>query len=71
MRRLIMFLIRKKLRLRKYQFFRFENQKSPTNLYFFTRNHLMKQTGDGFVYGSHVSLNWLLSNECHITTDIK
>lgn len=71
MRRLIVFLVRKRLGLRKYQRFRFQNQKSPTSFYFFTRNHLMKQTGDGFVYGSHVSLNWLLSDECRITTDVK
>lgn len=71
MRRLIVFLIRKKLRLRKYQRFRFENQKSPTDCYFFTGKHLMKQTAGGYWHGSRVSLNWLLSDDCKITRDLK
>lgn len=71
MRRLIIFLIRKRLRLRKYQRFRFDNQKSPTDCYYFTRNHLMKETARGYIRGSSVSLNWLLSDDCYITADKK
>lgn len=70
MRRLIIFLIRKRLRLRKYQRFRFKNQKSPTDCYFFTSRHLMKQSAGGYMYGSHVSLNWLLSDDCAIIRDV-
>ncbi len=71
MRRLIIFLIRKKLRLRKYQRFRFQNQKSPTDCYFFTGRYLMKQSANGCMYRSRVSLNWLLSSDCIIDTNIK
>ena len=70
-RRLIIFLIRKRLRLRKYQRFRFENQKSPTDCYFFTGDALMKESARGYRRGSQVSLNWLLDPECHIIRDIK
>lgn len=71
MQRLIIFLIRKRLRLRKYQRFRFENQKSPTDCYYFTSRNLMKETARGYLHGSGVSLNWLLSDDCHITRDVK
>lgn len=71
MQRLIIFLIRKRLRLRKYQRFRFENQKSPTDCYYFTSRHLMKVTAGGYMRGSRVSLNWLLDDDCHITRDVK
>ena len=71
MRWLIIFLIRKRLRLRKYQRFRFENQKSPTDCYFFTGRHLMKQSANGYMHGSRVSLNWLLDPECRIIRDVK
>lgn len=70
-RRLIIFLIRKRLRLRKYQRFRFENQKSPTDCYFFTGDNLMKVSAGGYMRGASVSLNWLLDPECNITRDVK
>ena len=71
MQRLIIFLIRKRFRLRKYQRFRFENQKSPTDCYYFTSRNLMKETSRGYLRGSSVSLNWLLNPECHIIRDVK
>lgn len=71
MRRLIIFLIRKKLRLRKYQRFRFQNQRSATESYFFTNEHVMKTLTDGGIVRSSVSLNWLLSSDCIIDTNIK
>lgn len=71
MQRLIIFLIRKRLRLRKYQRFRFENQKSPTDCYFFTSDALMKESARGYRRGARVSLNWLLDPKCHITRDVK
>lgn len=71
MRWLIIFLIRKRLRLRKYQRFRFENQKSPTDCYYFTGSGLMKESARGYRRGSRVSLNWLLDPECRITRDVK
>ena len=42
MTRLILLLIRKKLRVKKYEAFRFANQKSKYDYYFFTSNRLMK-----------------------------
>ena len=71
MRWLIVFLIRKRLRLRKYQRFRFENQKSPTDCYFFTSRCLMKETAGGYWHYSRIGLNWLISDDCKITRDVK
>lgn len=69
MRRLIIFLIRKRLGLRQHQKFRFTNQKTE-DVYYFTDRHLMK-----IEYGvnhclSGVSLNWLLDDDCDITTTL-
>ena len=71
MRWLIILLIRKKLGLRKYQRFRFKNQKSTTDYYFFTREHVMKARDNGCFYTSSVSLNWLLSSDCVIDTNVE
>ena len=71
MRRLIIFLIRKRLRLRKYQRFRFKNQKSPTDCYFFTSKHLMKETVGGYIHSSGTGLNYLLSDDCCVIADRK
>lgn len=64
MRHFIIFLVRKKLGLKKYEDFRFRNQKSGAS-YFFTDQELIKVEYD---YGrpAGVSLNWLLSDECEI-----
>lgn len=71
MRRLIIFLIRKKLRLRKYQRFRFQNQKSATEYYWITSDAVMKKLNCGRIMQSSVSLNWLLSSDCIIDTNVK
>ena len=62
---LILFLIRRKLHVRTFQYFRFTNQKS-SDLYMFSRGRLFKKTiDDGFIL-SKVSLNWLLDPDCKI-----
>lgn len=69
MNKLIIFLIRKKLGLKKGQKFRFNNQKSAHNVYYFTEDRLMKHEfrGDHFEnHESSVSLNWLLDDNCEI-----
>ena len=69
LRRLIIFLIRKKLGLKKNQMFRFANQKSDSDLYCFTDKEVMKYERCGEHYKKHpssVSLNWLLSDYCMI-----
>ncbi len=67
---LIIFLIRKRLGLRKNQRFRFQNQKSATEYYWFTSEAVMKKLDNGRVIQSSVSLNWLLSDDCVIVTDV-
>ena len=64
MKRLIIFLIRKKLGLRDHQQFQFDNQKTNAT-YFFKSDKIMKIDKDG-VHESSVSLNWLLNDECKI-----
>ena len=67
MKRLIIFLVRKKLGLRLFEEFRFTNQKSKTDWYFFDKRYLWKvDTHVDAVYESHVSLNYILSDKCHI-----
>ena len=65
LRRLIIFLIRKKLGLRKYEMFQFVNQKSQTDTYWFNKNMLVKATTNG-MRPSGVSLNWLMCDKCEI-----
>lgn len=73
-KRLIIFLIRKRLGLNKYQSFRFKGQKSKFDYYFFDDTCLMKNEFiDGNKYisryrvrKSSVSLNWLLNDKCEI-----
>lgn len=64
MNRLILFLIRVKLGLKKYESFRFINQKT-TAVYYFTSNCIIKDYS-GRVEPSTVSLNYILSKECKI-----
>lgn len=69
MKRLIIFLVRRRLHLRKGERFRFKNQKND-NVYYFaadklikipeTRGHMPRKEK------SLVSLNWLLSDECEV-----
>lgn len=68
MKRLIIFLIRKRLGLKKYECFQFVGQKSNA-VYYFTEKSVMKQwKGDATL--SNVSINWLLNDECKITKEI-
>lgn len=62
--KLIIFLIRMKLHLRKGEQFQFDNQKTDS-VYWFTEGALMKMER-GFRYESSVSLNWLLNKDCKI-----
>ena len=64
MNRLILFLIRCKLRVRKYQYFKFDNQ-STDNVYYFSDKHLLKIC-KGQLLLSNVKLNWLLNKRCKI-----
>lgn len=64
MRRFVIFLIRKKLGLKKYEVFRFTGQKTDAT-YYFTESNLMKNwRGQKMLSG--VSINWLLDEECKI-----
>lgn len=70
MRRLIIFLVRKRLRLKKYQPFRFVGQKNSKNYYYFDKDSIRKVIAfDGHDVFSSVSLNWLLDDNCKITTE--
>lgn len=68
-KRLIIFLVRTRLGLKKYEHFQFDNQKSDAT-YFFSDAVVMKDTGHT-VRPSTVSLNWLLNDNCKITKVIK
>ena len=67
MKRLIVFLIRKRLGLKKYQPFKFTNQKDDC-VYFFADDRLLKQVfyPRARVKRSNVSLNWLLNDKCKV-----
>lgn len=64
MRQFVIFLIRTKLDLRKYERFKFVGQKSDA-VYYFTESNLMKRWR-GQTMLSGVSINWLLDNECKV-----
>lgn len=65
-RKTVVALVRKKLGLKKYEQFRFVNQKSKVEFYWFTDDSVMKQCQNGFICKSSVSLNWLLDKDCEI-----
>lgn len=65
MKRLIIFLIRTRLGVKKYESFRFTGQKSNA-VYYFTETGVMKNWR-GEVEPSNVSLNWLLDDNCEVT----
>lgn len=69
MQKIIIFLIRRRLGLKKYQYFRFTNQKTQ-DMYSFTNNKLvktvMKNGRKVKAVPSTASLNWLLSPECEV-----
>lgn len=72
MKKLILFLVRKHLGVRKYELFRFPNQISKTAVYYFDDDGLMKtwwSRGANMLscsVKSRASLNWLLDDECYI-----
>lgn len=69
MKKLVIFLIRKRLGLKKMETFTFVGQKSPT-YYFFTDDALIKVwRNTGNTEKAHVSLNYILSDECTIIKD--
>jgi hypothetical protein len=63
-RRFVIFLIRKKFGLKKYEDFKFVNQKSDA-VYYFTESSVMKRWRGQTVL-SGVSINWLLDDKCEI-----
>lgn len=67
MKRFVIFLIRRRLHLRKNQMFRFCNQKTD-NIYYFTSDKLIKIPEGKIprIEKSLVSLNWLLDDDCEI-----
>lgn len=70
MKKLIIYLVRKRLGLKKNECFRFTNQKNPSDQYFFGDDAVFKRYFSlhwGWVTTkSSVSLNWLLDDECEI-----
>ena len=65
--KLIVFFLRKKFGLKRFQRFRFANQKSKLNFYYFTSTELLKMDVDNFeLRPSNVRLSYLLSDKCQI-----
>ena len=62
--KLILFLIRRKLHLKKFEKFKFSGQKQK-GVYYFDSNMLIKTIGSKKIE-SKVSFNYLLSNEVKI-----
>ena len=68
-KKLIIFLIRKRMHLKRNERFRFDNQRSKKDYYYFTATRLVKIEYEGDLCHSipaHVSINWLLDDECKI-----
>lgn len=65
MKRIIWFLIRIKLGVKKYQQFIFTNQLSENTSYMISSDKIFKVQGNRLKH-SDVSINWLLSDECEI-----
>lgn len=71
MKRLILFLIRRRLYLKKFEVFRFANQKSTHDYYFFGNYRLWKYDYSlDRIIDAHVSLNWILDDKCEIVNVI-
>ena len=64
-KKLIIFLIRRKLGLRKYEGFQFTNQKNNC-IYYFSDDALLRENPYGYIRECHASLNFLISDECEI-----
>lgn len=67
LRRVIIFLVRKKLGVKKYERFKFVTQKENAT-YYFTESGIMKEH-NGRTFVSGVSLNWLVDDGCEIALD--
>lgn len=65
MKKLVLYLVRKRLGLKQFEFFRFKGQKSKT-VYYFTDQRIVKVYRGGLTAPSGVSLNWLIDDECKI-----
>lgn len=65
MKRIIWYLIRRKLGVKKYQQFIFTNQLSENTSYMISSDKIFKVQGNRLKH-SDVSINWLLSDECEI-----
>jgi hypothetical protein len=65
--RLILFLVRLKLGVKKSENFRFTNQKDRAT-YFITSSDVWKVEAPGRIRPSGVSLHWLMSPDCKIET---
>lgn len=73
MKKLIIYLLRRRLGLKVGELFQFANQNkmNENQYYFFTDSALMKKwknekSGREFISYSGVALNWLLNDECEI-----
>ena len=67
-KKLIIFFLCKKLGVKKYDTFRFNNQRSKINVYYFTDNALLKiDVEKRELRDSNVKLNWLLDKDCKVT----
>lgn len=67
--RLIIFLLCRKLGVKRFQPFRFVNQNSKHDYYMFDQECLLKYVylGDCYIHNlSNVKLNWLLDDDCEI-----
>lgn len=62
--KIIIFLLRKKFRLKKGEWFAFCNQRQP-GIYCFTSTQLIKLIDNKRVL-SEVSINWLVDKNCRI-----
>lgn len=66
-RKLIVFLVRNRLGLKKGELFRFTNQNAKDEYYYFSDTNLIKTMLEKpYVEQSGVSLNWLLDDECKV-----
>lgn len=66
MKRLIIFLVRRRLGLRTVQLFQFKGQKNKNNYYYFEDDCLMKIEEGLWHVPANVSLNWLLDSKDEI-----
>lgn len=63
---IIIFLVRKRLGLKKYEEFQFANQVNKTEYYFFDQTCIRKIVPNWGIRAAGVSLNWLVNPRCKI-----